>query len=316
MTTPCVYDVVILGLGPAGLQAAIHAARKKARVLMLGRVNKSSLFWAHVENFLGLGKTSGEEMLTTGLEQAKGFGAEVVEEDALSIEPHGRCFTIHTESGRAIGTRSLVIATGTSRNTLGVPGEKELLGRGVSYCVDCDGGFFRGEDVAVVGGRSAATGGALTLLSIARTVHLVCDRLDVSPALAERLRQSGVVLHEGAKVRAIRGEKQVEGLELEDGTLVPLAGVFIEQGAKGVLELASSLGLGLDDSMKYLATDKNQATSAPGVFAAGDICGPPLQMAKAVGEGCVAGINAATYAKNLKLAQAAQAEPQDGQPEH
>jgi len=308
MSTPCVYDVAILGLGPAGLQAAIHAARKKAAVIMLGRANKSSLFWAHVENFLGLGKTSGEDMLAAGLEQAKGFGAEVLEEDALSIEPHGRCFEIATESGRRFGTRALIIATGTARNTLGAPGEKELLGRGVSYCVECDGGFFKNEDVAVVGGRSAAAGGALTLLAIVRTVHLVCDRLDVSPALAARLRESGAILHEGVKVKAIRGERQVEALELSDGTLLPVSGVFIEQGAKGVLELASSLGLTLDESMKYLATDKQQATSAAGVFAAGDICGPPLQMAKAVGEGCVAGINAAAYARNLTLAQEGPAE--------
>jgi thioredoxin reductase (NADPH) len=87
-----------------------------------------------------------------------------------------------------------------------------------------------------------------------------------------------------------------------------VAGVFIEQGAKGVLELASTLGLELDESMKYIASDKRQATSVPGVYAAGDICGPPLQIAKAVGEGCVAGIEAATYAKNLTLAQEGQTE--------
>jgi len=298
-----IYDVVILGCGPAGIQAAIHASRKKASVLMLGRMNKSSLFWAHVENFLGMFKTSGETMLTTGLAQAKSFGAEMLEEDALGITPTGLCFRIETESGQQICARSLIIATGTTRNKLGVPGEKELLGRGVSYCVDCDGGFFRGEDVAVIGGQSAAAGGALTLLALARSVHLVAETLDVSPALKAKLEQSGAVLHEGAKVKAIQGDKQATGLELADGTVLPVAGVFIELGAKGVLELASSLGLTLDDSMKYLETDKRQATNVPGVFAAGDICGGPLQMAKAVGEGCVAGISAATYAKNLKLAQ-------------
>lgn len=303
MPVQSVYDVVILGLGPAGIQAAIHAARKKTSVLMLGRLNKSSLFWAHVENFLGMFKTSGEEMLKTGLAQATSFGAEVLEEDALAIEHKGRCLHITTESGAQICARSLIIATGTARNKLGVPGEKELLGRGVSYCVECDGGFFKGEDVAVVGGQSGAAGGALTLLSIARTVHIVCDSLDVSPTLAEKLRQSGAVIHERAKVKAIQGQNAVTGLELADGTLLPVTGVFIEQGAKGVLELASTLGLNLDESMKYLETDKRQATSVPGVYAAGDICGAPLQMAKAVGEGCVAGIEAATYAKNLKLAQ-------------
>lgn len=303
-----VYDVVILGCGPAGIQAAIHAARKKTSVLMLGRLNKSSLFWAHVENFLGMFKTSGEEMLTTGLAQAKSFGTEVLEEDALRIHHTGRCFEIETESGQPVCSRSLIIATGTTRNKLGVPGEKELLGRGVSYCVDCDGGFFRGQDVAVIGGQSAAAGGALTLLSLARSVHVVAESLDVSPALKAKLAASGAILHENATVKAIRGETQVTGLELSDGTVLPVAGVFIELGAKGVLELASTLGLELDESMKYLNTDKRQATNVPGVFAAGDICGAPLQMAKAVGEGCVAGTNAATYAKNLKLAQEGESE--------
>jgi len=297
------FDVVILGSGPAGLQAAIHASRKKTSVLLLGRMNKSSLYWAHVENFLGLSKTSGEDMLKIGLAQATGFGTEIMDEDALAITPLGRCFEIETESGRKICARALILATGTTRNKLGVPGEKELLGRGVSYCVDCDGGFFRGEDVAIVGGQSAAAGGALTLLHLAKTVHLVCQTLDVSPALQAKLRAPGVLLHENAKVKAILGQQKVEGLELEDGTTLAVTGVFIEQGAKGVLELASALGLTLDESMKYIQTDKSQATSVPGVFAAGDICGPPLQMAKAVGEGCVAGTLAATYAKNLKLAQ-------------
>jgi len=302
------YDVVILGCGPAGIQAAIHASRKKTRVLIMGRVNKSSLFWAHVENFLGMFKTSGEEMLATGLAQAKSFGAEVLEEDALRITPTGICFQIETESGTAICARSLVIATGTTRNKLSVPGEKELLGRGVSYCVDCDGGFFKGEDVAIVGGQSAAAGGALTLLALAKSVHVVAESFDVTPALKAKLAESGAILHEGVKVKAIQGATQVTGLELSDGATLPVAGVFIELGAKGVLELAASLGLNLDESMKYLDTDKRQATNVPGVFAAGDICGAPLQMAKAVGEGCVAGISAATYAKNLKLAQEGAAE--------
>jgi len=298
-----IYDVVILGCGPAGIQAAIHASRKKTRVLLMGRLNKSSLFWAHVENFMGMFKTSGEEMLTTGLAQAKSFGTEVLEEDALRIEPSGRVFEIETESGTALSARALIIATGTTRNKLGVPGEKELLGRGVSYCVDCDGGFFRGEDVAIIGGQSAAAGGALTLLHLAKSVHLIAETLEVSPALKSKLAESGAVIHEGQSIKAIHGESQVTGLALSDGTLLPVVGVFIELGAKGVLELAASLGLNLDESMKYIDTDKRQATNVPGVFAAGDICGAPLQMAKAVGEGCVAGTNAATHAKNMKLAQ-------------
>lgn len=300
MPEPEVYDVVILGSGPAGLQAAIHAVRRKVSVLLLGRIQKSSLWWAHVENFCCVFNLSGEEMLRSGKEQVAKLGAGVIEEDALRITPEGRHFLVETESGRVVAARSIVVATGTARNKLGVPGEKELLGRGVSYCVDCDGSFFRGEDVAVVGGQSAAAGGALTLSKIARSVRLICGALEVSPALKQRIEESGVAIVEKAKVKQIRGTGKVEGLLLEDGTECAVSGVFIELGAKGVLELATTLGIELDESMKYISTDKKQCTNVPGVFAAGDICGPPLQMAKAVGEGCVAGIEAATYAKKLK----------------
>ena len=177
-----IYDVVILGCGPAGLQAAIHAARKKASVLLLGRMNKSSLYWAHVENLCCQFKVTGEELLRVGREQALGFGAEIVEEDALHIAPQGRFFEITTEGGAQVVARTLVVATGTTRNKLGIPGEKELLGRGVSYCVECDGGFFKNEIVAVVGGQSAAAGGALTLTHFAKSVHLVCEKIEVAEA--------------------------------------------------------------------------------------------------------------------------------------
>lgn len=297
MNTPIAYDVVILGSGPAGLQAAIHASRKKARTLMLGRLDNSSLYWAHVENYCCQLTMSGEKILRTGREQAISFGAEFRDEDVLSIEREDAGFALTTESGDTIRTHTVILATGSSRNKLGVPGEKDLLGKGVSYCVDCDAGFFRNEVVAVAGSRSAAAGGAVTLTRFASEVHLISDRLDIAPALRKQLDESGVLVHEGASIKRILGENAVTGLELEDGSVLDVAGVFIELGAKGVLELTASLGLQLDESMKYIETDKKMRTNVDGVFAAGDICGPPLQMAKAVGEGCVAGITAANYAK-------------------
>ncbi len=298
-----IHDVVILGSGPGGLQAAIHSSRKKASTLMLGRMHKSSLFWAHVENYCCQLSITGEDMLKQGRAQAESTGTLFIDEDALQVIHSGRHFEITTESGETITTRSLVLAMGTSRNKLGVPGEKNLLGKGVSYCVDCDGMFFRNEPVVIVGGRSAAAGGALTLSEIASEVTLVADELDVAPALVERLKESGVTIIEDAKVASIDGENAVTGVTLKQGKSLKAAGVFIELGAKGVLELAGSLGLELDDSMKYIRTDKKQRTNISGVFAAGDICGPPLQIAKAVGEGCVAGIGAANYARKLKTAQ-------------
>ncbi|MGD9210297.1 MAG: FAD-dependent oxidoreductase [Desulfobacteraceae bacterium] len=300
MQSPTYYDVVILGTGPAGLQAAIHAARKKASVLVLGKETKSSLFHAHIENFCCIFNVSGEEILRTGRQQAANFGSTFLEEDILHISQSDDEFLLKTESGFEIMARSLIIATGAARNKLGVPGEKELLGKGVSYCVDCDGNFYKNQVVAVVGSESAAVDGALTLQSIAHEVHLICDELNVTPTLKEKLKMSQVKLHTKTKVKEIFGGNEVEKLILINSGEISVNGVFIELGAKGLMELATSLGIALDDEMRFIATNKDQSTNINGIFAAGDICGPPWQMAKAVGEGCVAGINAAIYTKTKK----------------
>lgn len=300
MQTPQHYDVVILGTGPAGLQAGIHAARRKVSVLIMGKETKSSLFKAHIENFCCIFKLSGEEMITTGRQQAANFGAQFMDQDVLHIQNIENGFEIKVESGDTFQARTLIIATGTQRKRLGASGEKELLGKGVSYCVDCDGNFYRHQDVAVVGGESAAVDGALTLLSIARTVHLAYDQLAVADDLRIKLEDSSVICHPGVKVESIEGHNEVQTLVLNNGQRLAVSGVFIEQGAKGLMELATNLGILLDDEMKYIAADKQQATNIPGIYAAGDVCGPPWQMAKAVGEGCVAGLNAAKFAKKYR----------------
>jgi thioredoxin reductase (NADPH) len=291
------YDVVILGTGPAGLQAAIHAARKKVSVLVVGKETKSSLYHAHIENFCCIFKTTGEEIINVGRQQAAGFGAEFLNEDVLQIQAADHRFEIKMESGGGIATSALIVATGSQRARLGVDGEKELLGKGVSYCVDCDGHFYKGQNVAVVGGESAAADGALTLTRIAGQVHIVCEKLEVSEDLKARLQDSPVQIHQNAQVQYIEGDGEVRSLVLKDGRRIEVSGVFIEKGAKGLLELATNLGIMLDDEMKFIRADKRQATNIPGIYAAGDVCGPPWQMAKAVGEGCVAGINAADYAR-------------------
>lgn len=297
---PSERDVVIMGLGPAGLQAAVHAARRKMSVLLMGSIQKSSLFTAHIENYFSLFNISGEELLQRGLAQVRHFGAEILEENVIAIDPEGSRFRIRTEGGLVIDAWSLILATGSKRNKLGVPGEKTFLGKGVSYCVDCDGLFFRGADVCVAGNESAAVDGALTLVKTARAVHLICERVAVAEPLHKELRASPVIVHENSRIKEIYGNAAVEGVRLAAGTQLPVEGVFIEQGAKGMLELALKLGIQLDDEMKYIQTSKQQETSVAGIFAAGDICGMPWQMAKAVGEGCVAGISASVWAKNQR----------------
>ncbi|MEN8134487.1 MAG: FAD-dependent oxidoreductase [Thermodesulfobacteriota bacterium] len=300
-----ILDVLIIGAGPAGLQAAVHAVRKKASVLVLGRSERSSIYSAHVENYLCVaGVVDGGELLRIGFAQAEEFGAEILAEDVLHIEQADDLFKVKTES-QEVEARALIIATGTSRKKLKVKGEKELAGRGVSYCVDCDANFFRNAKVAVVGNGSAAVDGALTLTGYASDVYLITRGIDVSGELLEKLEGSSVQVKEGAWVKEINGDNGVTGVVLEDDQTLEVEGVFVELGAKGAMELAVNLGVLLDsDTFTHIETDKSQATNIEGIFAAGDITGHPYQMAKAVGEGCVAGLAAANHARKQKKAGA------------
>jgi thioredoxin reductase (NADPH) len=296
-----IYDVVILGAGPAGLQAAIHAARAKVSVLVMGREHKSSLYKAHVENYCCITGISGQELLQQGVKQVSDSRAHFLDEDVIKTLQKDDLFIIWTESDQTVKTRALIMAMGTTRNRLGVPGEKKLLGKGVSYCVDCDATFYKGAKVSVVGNESAAVAGALTLLFYAEEVDLIADHLQVSDRLEYQIRNSNVNIHLGCRVKEIVGQEKVEGLIMDNEHRLNVDGVFIETGAKGAVELAASLGVALDDEkFRYIVTDKQQQTNVAGIYAAGDICGPPWQMAKAVGEGCVAGLSAAKYAKRLR----------------
>jgi thioredoxin reductase (NADPH) len=299
-------DVLIIGAGPAGLQAAIHAVRKKATVLVVGRIEKSSLYRAHVENYLFVdGITEGSDMLDIGMAQISRFGAQVLSEDVLHIEQQEERFQVKMESGRTVQALCVVFSTGTSRKKLKVKGEKELAGKGVSYCVDCDANFYRNVPVAIVGNESAAVDGALTMLEYASEVYLIAKELAVSDELLQRLGKSRVKLMSGTWVAAIHGETAVTGLLLDNDTAIDVEGVFIELGAKGALELATTIGVLLDsETFTHIDTDKKQRTNIPGIYAAGDIAGHPYQIAKAVGEGCVAGMTAANRAMKLKKASA------------
>ena len=297
-----VIDVVIIGAGPAGLQAAVHAVRKKASVLVLGKAERSGIYRAHVENYLCVnGVTEGSEMLKVGREQVVRFGAEIAEEDALKIQKKDNFFLVRTETGKDVTARTLVLATGSTRSKLNVKGEKKLLGLGVSYCVDCDANFFRNVPVAVVGNESAAVDGALTLLGYASEVFLIAKKLSVSEELGRKLVDSKIKLMEGTWVKEILGDSELKGLLLEDDSMLTVEGVFVELGAKNAIELATTIDVQLDtETFSYIATDKKQATNIPGIYAAGDVAGPPHQMAKAVGEGCVAGWGAANFARIMK----------------
>ncbi len=295
-------DVLIMGAGPAGLQAAVHAVRKKTKVVLVGKPENSAIYRAHVENYLCVdGVVDGSELVATGVEQATRFGAQLVREDILHVEvDDDGVFFVRSET-KEFKALSVIIAIGTSKKKLKVPGEKELTGKGVSYCVDCDCNFYRGAKVAVVGNGSAAVDGAITLTNYASDVTLVAKELNVTDGLKARLAESSVVVKDGLWAKEISGEMAVTGLVLDDDSSLDVEGIFVELGAKGPMELATAIGVALDmETFSYIDTNKKMETNIPGVYAAGDIAGQPFQMAKAVGDGCTAGWFAANYVKKLK----------------
>ena len=294
-------DVAIIGRGPAGLQAAIHAAGKKAKVMVFGRPERSSLYKAHVANFCCFEETiSSKELLEAGKRQAEKFDSVFLEQDIIETKNENNRFILVTENGEAFAATTVILAMGVARKKLRVKGEKEFLGRGVSYCVDCDANFYRGMDVAVVGNESAAASGALTLLGYAKKVYLICRKLTITHVLHEQLNHSDVKIIRDAWVKKIEGSNEVEGVLLTNGDSLKVNGIFVELGAKGAMELAANLGVVFDaETFSFIETNKKQQTNIPGLYAAGDITGQPWQIAKAVGEGCVAGMEAAEYAKRL-----------------
>ncbi len=294
-------DVAIIGRGPAGLQAAIHAGGKKAKVIVFGRPERSSLYKAHVANFCCSEKIiSGKELLEAGKKQAENFDAIFLEQDITETRSENNRFTLVTENGETFSATTLILAMGIARKKLRVKGEKEFLGRGVSYCVDCDANFYRGMDVAVVGNESAAVSGALTLLGYAKKVYLICRKLTITDVLHEQLNHSDVRIIRDTWVKRIEGSNEVEAVLLTNGDVLKTNGIFVELGAKGAMELAANLGVVFDaETFSFIETNKKQETNIPGLYAVGDITGQPWQIAKAVGEGCVAGMEAAKYAKRL-----------------
>ena len=267
---------------------------------IVGKVNKSAAQKARIRNFCCMDETtSGDELLKHGRIQAEKSGTNFKEEDVTSIEmDKDGLFMVEGESGTRYLGSSIIFAMGIFRNKLNAPGEKEYIGKGVSYCVDCDGFFFKNQTVVVVGNESAAAAGALNLLSIADEVHLLYQKSSVNQALRDKISDSPIVQHPGKWIERIEGNSSVEKVVIDDGAEIICSGVFIELGAKGAVELAANLGVLLDiETYPYIVVNRKQETNIPGIYAAGDICGPPWQVAKAVGEGCVAGLEAATYAK-------------------
>lgn len=292
-------DVLIIGMGPSGLQAAINSARKKMDTVIIGKDTDSALIGAHIENYFGFSKVvKGEELIQNALEQARSSGVKIVKSNAISAMSLENGFSVTLESGEDIYARSVILATGVSRKKLGVPGEKEFLGKGVSYCAVCDCNFFKGVPVIVVGGESEAAISAEFMTKYASEVYWASKEFDVDPALVKKVKATGVKMLSSLPTE-IKGDGKVSSVILDDGTELSVRGVFIELGGRSSADLAMDLGVmpEIDDTVKV---SERCMTNVEGIFACGDVAGKPWQVAKAVGQGAVAGLSAADYVKGKK----------------
>lgn len=299
------YDVVIIGSGPAGLTAAIYTGRAQLGTLVLegAGVGGNTALTDQIDNYPGFPfGIDGSELIDKFRSQAERFGVEIRMEAVTGLTKENAGIKIITEETEYL-TRALIIATGAKRRQLEVEGEEDFLGRGVSYCATCDGAFFSGLSVAVVGGGDAAVKEALHLSDIASQVVLIHRRegFRANQTALDRLKAKGNVSFKlNRVVEKIAGEQYVTQLLLKDvknqeEEILAVDGLFV------------SIGL-VPDSMLfqefvttrngYIVTDTNMRTSVPGVFAAGDIVDKEYrQVATAVGDGAVAGIAAIDYLK-------------------
>jgi len=291
------YDVVILGGGPAGLTAAIYTGRYNMKTLVVAKsFGGTANLAGELENWPGyLG--SGMDLMKSFKEQAEKFGAEFLEAEVASSEKDGVEFVLWAD-GKEVRAKSLIVALGTEHRQLNIPGEKEFLGKGVSYCATCDGNFFREKEVAVIGGADSAAKAALYLADICKKVYVVYRKHEMrcEPVSLSKICQTPnieIIYH--SNPTEIVGEGLVKGLKIvtekEDGEkserTLDVNGVFIEVGAAPATEVVK--GLGVDVDKNYIVTDKGARTNVEGVFAAGDVTNNEMkQMVTAAGEGAIA----------------------------
>lgn len=297
-------NIVIIGAGPAGISAALYAARGNMNPLVInngiGALEKAE----KIENYYGLEQPlSGKELYERGISQAEALGVRILDAEVLGISGFDT-FTVKTTSGD-FDTVSVILATGGKRSAPKIPGLKEFEGRGVSYCAVCDAFFYRGKEVAVVGNGEFALHEAEELRNVTQDVTIYTDGKE-----PEFSREHPIAVNT-MKIQAIEGDDKVSGLlmqsdtaaqdaEAPENSFYPADGVFVALGTAGSTEIARQMGAEITDKGN-IKTDEEMATTIPGLFAAGDCTGGLLQVSKAVYEGSMAAISAGKYVRHKKV---------------
>ncbi len=295
------YDLIVIGSGPAGLSAAVYGKRAGLDLLVLEKNPMSGgqvLNTYEVDNYLGMPGMDGFDMGTRFREHADKLGVEFMEATALSLEDRGGHKLIRTDQGE-LEAKTVILATGAVHAMLGAPGEERLGGRGVSYCATCDGAFFRGRTVAVVGGGDVALEDAIYLARTSEKVYLIHRRDELRGAMVLQQELKGLpnveILYSHV-VEEILGEDTVEAVTLKDCRTeetfrLPVDGVFVAVGIRPQTELVR--GLAACDEGGYVLAGEDCATDVPGLFVAGDVRRKPLrQIVTAVADGANAAVSA------------------------
>ena len=302
--TDNIYDMVIIGGGPAGLTAGIYASRALMNVVLFekGAYGGQMLTPSHLENYPGFPDgIGGFELADLMHKQAEAFDLPLEYHTVDRIKKEGALFILSSGSDE-IRARTVVIATGAVPNKLGVPGEEKLTGRGVSYCATCDGALYRDRTVAVIGGGDSAVEEALFLTRFASRVHIVHrrDQLRAVPLTAQRaIENERIEMEWNTVLTEIHGDDEVKELTLKDVTTdetrnLKVDGVFIYVGITPLTEFLGDL-VELDEG-GYILTDKTMTSSIPGLYAAGDVRSESIrQVSSAVGDGATAAFNAYKY---------------------
>lgn len=286
------YDCIIIGKGPAGISSAIYISRSNLKVLVIGK-NETALNKAHIiENYYGFDKPiTGEELFEKGIQQAKKQNIEVKNDEVIDITWDNDKFIVKTVNSE-YEAKTILLATGKSRNSTKIDGIKQFEGRGVSYCAICDGFFYRNKKIAVIGNGEYAIHEAEILKNVSEDVTIFTNGRELP-----QNRSIEITNFVEGKIDSIKGKEKVNKIVLNDDIEYEVDGIFVAEGTASSIDFAKKLGIFLEND--NIKVDENMQTNIPGIYAAGDCTGGLLQISKAVYEGAKSGLSIAKKLKNI-----------------
>jgi len=295
------YSCIVIGAGPAALQAALFLARANVKTLVSGKPEESDLAYGRIIGnlFSASNEPPGKTLLENAQDQIKKYGAEMIKEEVVDLQQmQNQEFEITTETGKKFTAQAVIIATGASHVKAGIDGEDKFFGAGVHTCVACDGPLTKGKKIAVVGSGSHAAQEAIELTTFTSQVTIFTqgDTPSWSKELENLVKEKNIIISD-KRIKALKGDKKIEGIILADKSEDSCDGIFIAMGSASGITFAYKLGLEQKDN--FLVISRDGKTNLEGIFAAGAVTGGNSQIAKSIGEGCNAAISVIKKVKGL-----------------